>query len=180
MSPFGPVRWFRGSVYTGVALVFALGSGCAIEFLPGGNADAGGAGSGSDVRPDQSRVVVRLRNLADNEPVDVDFYAMSGVVSDVEAELFLEEHSYGDGIGLGANGRLAAGEEAVIELDCQAGLTLGTTGGTFLDLVTGEERGTGTLRWVMEGAQFSCGAIVVFEFSPADEGYQTRLFLVAG
>ena len=57
-------------------------------------------------------------------------------------------------------------------------MALGTTGGHFVDEESGADRGDGVQRWLQEGAQFTCGAEIVFEYSSLGDGaFNTVLLL---
>jgi len=140
-----------------------------------GGAATGGAGAGGDI------VTVTFRNLTDSEAVDVEFHTTDEPLADIPADLFDPNNNFlvVRSIGVGGGGRLAPGQSDTIEVDCtdSAGLLLGTSGGTFVDNESGDERGRGDERWVQEGAQFSCGATIVFEFAGSGDTFSTRLLI---
>ena len=141
-----------------------------------GGADGGttgGTGGGGDI------VTVMFRNLTDTEAVDVEFHTTEEQLASVPADLFDPDNRFllVRNIGVGGGGRLAPATSDTIELDCVPGLLLGTTGGTFVDNESGDERGRGDERWVQEGAQFSCGATIVFEFAGAGDAFSTGLLI---
>jgi len=176
----------RGSILrivAGFLFTIAIGAseGCNVDLAATLNppADNGGAGEGSS---GGDSVLVVFRNLTDSEAVEVEFYTTAEPLEVVPDDLFDPANGYlvVRNIGVGGRGIIAPGETDQLELDCVEGLTLGTTGGLFVDNETGDELGTGTSRWVQEGAQISCGAIVILEYTKEGEAFRTDLLLGAG
>lgn len=169
------------------ALCLAIGltaalSGCALEFIPdtpneNDNSNDNGSGENAMGVPDDS-VQVRLRNLTEDQAVDVEVHVTAAPPDVLPDDLFAEENFFGVGIGLGGNGRIGPGEETSIELPCSEGMAVGTLGGAFLDVVAGEQQGHGNQLWLQEGAQFSCGAVILFEFQNDGDDYFATLFLL--
>lgn len=175
-------RMARVAICVAVAAAPAL-TGCTLDILegfPNGNENANDNGSGGGMDVPNSSVEVRLRNLTADIAVDVQLHVANGPLVDVPAELFVDENFFGSGIGLGGNGRIGPGEEEVFDLDCNTGLTVGTKGGSFLDVETGEILGTGDQRWLQEGAQFSCGTVIVIEYRGETDNFTTSLSLLGG
>lgn len=157
-------------------------SGCSLEFTPNmpnenDNSNDNGTGGSSMGIPDDS-VQLRLRNLTVDQAVDVEVHVTAVSPDMLPDDLFVEENFFGVGIGLGGNGRIGPDEETSIDLPCSDGMTIGTLGGAFLDVVTGELLGHGNQLWLQEGAQFSCGAVILFEFQNDGDDYFATLFLL--
>jgi len=168
-------------------LCYTLGTGCTVEVTPTDpppSVGNGGGNGGSD--PDDETIVVRLRNLSPSQAVDVEFYAASGVVENVVATLFVDENRIGrgnavdgQGIGQANQGILNSGEQDAIAFPCGQSLAVGTNGGIFLDEETGEVQGQGANSvWAAEGAQFFCGATIVFEYSAEGSTFATNLLIL--
>lgn len=161
------------------SLLVLASTACSVtaELSPPGTGDAGGSttdrGGGDDV------VTVTLRNLTDSEAVDVELHTTEEQLANIPTDLFDPDNNFlvVRNIGVGGSGRLAPGQIDTIELDCAPGLLLGTSGGTFVDNESGDERGRGDVRWVQEGAQFSCGATIIFEFAGDGGAFSTGLLI---
>ena len=155
-------------------LVFTCG--CTISVMPdAGPAPSGGGAVGGDGL--DATVTVRFRNLTTSDAVDVEFFATNEPVDNLPDDLFLDSNSVTASIGLAGSGLIGPGQEDEIEFPCTEDLVLGTLGGTFLDDESGETQGTGDQRWSEEGPQFSCGAIIVFEYSTVGDAFVTQLKL---
>jgi hypothetical protein len=154
--------------------------GCSLEVTPGSEFpnDNGSPENVAD------KVLVSFRNLTDDEAVDVEFYFAEGDLENLPGDLFVDENRVGSdvliqdqGIGMANLATLRPGEVDSITLDCDRGLTLGTTGGEFLDAETHEARGAGTMIWLVQDAQFFCGAVIEFRFSSDGDGFKTTYSL---
>jgi len=173
-----------GSRLAGVAafacamLALSVGGGCTIDLAPVVPSD-GGNGGGSQT-PDRDTVRVIFRNLTEDEAVEVEFYATEDPLEMIPEGLFADGYLVVRNIGVGGRGVIAPGETDSIQVDCGEGLVLGTRGGLFVDNETGDELGTGTIRWVQEDAQFSCGATIVLEYTSDGDTFETHLLLGAG
>ncbi len=178
-----------------IGVLFAA-SGCTLDFVApdgvgngndnGSNSNDNGSDSGGDGDSGDPAEVISIgfRNFATTEAVRLDFYLARGAIADLPDSLFVAENLVGgdvdvDGQGLGVANQaiVEARKQDWISVPCGAALTVGTTGGTFLDEESGEIRGVGTARWAQEDAQFSCGAVVVFEYAPGGDGFTTTLLI---
>ena len=162
--------------FFGTTLLLSAPSGCdlasiAIELSQNTNNNSDPIAA----NPADGSIFVAFRNGTADAAIDVDFYVSSEPLSQVPDDLFTPDNLSLAGIGLGSNGRLGPGVQDIVEVTCADGLTLGTTGGTFIDPETGEELGFGTQRWVMQGAQFDCGETIVFEYRHNGDAYSTAL-----
>lgn len=124
-------------------------------------------------------MTIVFRNLTADEAVEVEFHATADPLERLPDDLFDPANGYQvvRHIGVGGRGIIAPAEEDLVGLDCTDGLTIGTAGGRFVDNESGDEQGTGTARWIQEGGQFSCGAIVIFEFLRDGDEFKTNLLL---
>lgn len=172
-------------VWVAMCMVVCVAStltGCTLDVLPempnendnGNDGDNGGMGVPSRV------VEVRLRNLTTDIAVDVELHISSDPLANLPGDLFAEENFFGIGIGLGGNGRIGPGEEEIFDIDCDEGMGIGTLGGSFLNAETGELVGTGNQKWLQEGAQFNCGAVILFEYRGEVDDFSTLLSLLGG
>lgn len=146
--------------------------------LPSGQDD--GAAPDDSGRPvSGEEVSVRLLNGSEFA-LDVELYVVT--VPDVatpEGLFGSPEHEYRDGIGFLSLGVLAPNAQAEVRLPCGEALFVGTTGGEFLDAVSGESVAEGTrTRHAMLGPQFDCGDRLTFQFFPDDAGEPNVLLRV--
>lgn len=172
MKRQGCRRLLPGGAGLALAVVVCL-SGCGFEIEPG-------AGRiGDDPEPDAPAagdvVTVRFRVFTAQEAVDVEFFATNDPLEVIPGDLFVPANAFSASVGLAGTGIVPPLSEDVILFPCSPTLTLGTTGGTFLDSETGEPRGTGVARWASEGPLGLCGAIVTFEFAGAEDARTTVL-----
>jgi hypothetical protein len=149
-------------------------AGCSIELGPGSDADP--APNPSDDRPVE-KVAVRFRNLTQTEAIDVEFYFSPQLLDILPDDLFQDAYRVRANIGVAGTGILVPKSQDVLEFECGDHVTLGTTGGTFLDNETGEPRGTGVPRWAQNGPLNLCGHIVTIDFMAAGEGFETAIRL---
>ena len=169
--------WLVPTVACLLAVVLAGGAGCSTDFLVGQplgelpNPSEPGGGS-VEVGP---TVTVRFVNLSLNAGVDVAFYATNEAVEVLPDDLFVETFAVSSGIGFVGLGILGPGGTDSIDFPCSETLTLGTTGGVFLDNETGEVVGEGTPRWVQEGPVGLCGFAVTFSYVPNGDSFETVL-----
>jgi hypothetical protein len=171
-------------------------SGCTLDlFTPDGWAntndngsnsnDNGSDGGGGGDSVDPTEVIsIGFRNFSTTEAVRLEFYLARGAIATVPDDLFVAENLIGgdidvddQGLGVANQAIVEARKQDWISVQCGDFLTVGTTGGTFLDAESGEIRGVGTARWVQEGAQFGCGAVIVFEYAPDGDGFTTTLLI---
>ena len=89
-------------------------------------------------------VLVRFRNFAESEAVNVEFYATNEPLETVPDDLFQEDYKVTNSIGVAGTGIVQPLRADAITFPCTESLTLGTTGGSFSDNETGEARGVGT------------------------------------
>ena len=125
------------------------------------------------VSPDE--VLIRFRNLAPVDAVDVEFYATNEALEALPDDLFQDEHRVTASIGIAGTGIIQPFREDAITFPCTADLTVGTAGGHFADNETGEAAGAGTARWAQELPLGLCGRVVTFEFFAQGEGFSTTL-----
>lgn len=118
-------------------------------------------------------VTVILANESD-VAVDTQLFVLNDVNNPQVDELFAERNQFRRGIGFLSLGILAPGEIVEVTLDCGSALTVGTTGGQFLDPETGDEITNGdTPRTATLGPQFDCLGTVVFTYRLDENGVGT-------
>jgi len=125
--------------------------------------------------PDQG-IVLRLANLTD-AAVDTELFMTTNATSNAMAELFVEENRLIDGVGIAATGLLAPLSSDEIALPCTEELTIGTSGGRFLDQETGEVLGTGTVRILQRGLVLDCGDEISLLYHRDGETYAVDVLL---
>ena len=157
-----------------VCVLLLVLSGCSTDFFtidPVNNdsPDANSSPLGSD------EVLVRFRNFADTEAVNVEFYSATGPLATLPDDLFVEENLVTVDIGVAGTGILEPFDTDSLLLPCGSELIIGTTGGTFSDNGSGEVRGTGDARWIQASAVGFCGREVVFDYIGVADGFLTQL-----
>ena len=121
--------------------------------------------------PDQ--VVVRFVNLTEGEAVDVEFYASPTTPGVLPDDLFQESHRIVTSIGVAGTGIVEPQTQDAIALPCVDGLVLGTRGGRFVEVESGEPRGAGVSRWLAQVPLGLCGGMVSFEFGKTGDAFTT-------
>ncbi len=159
-----------------LAVTWWLGTGCTVDYS--GILDPPATGeTPDDVVPAIQEVTVRFRNMT-SDVVNVQFYATNLPLEILPDDLFADEANLVTiGIGLGGSGDLGPFVADQIQFECTDDLSLGTAGGEFRDNETGEVYGDGTVRVLEQGLQFSCGAVILFEYQSTGDGYVTTLKL---
>ncbi|MFQ5591327.1 MAG: hypothetical protein ACE5HE_09210 [Phycisphaerae bacterium] len=156
---------------------------CSVDISPVGGVEND---NGSNGEPDASDDTIRVGflNLSREDAVDVEFYFAEGALENIPDDLFVEQNRVrndtliqGQGIGTANLATIRPGEEDIVTLACGRELTIGTTGGTFRDAETHEERGKGTMIWLQQGAQFFCGAAIEFRYTSDGETFNTTYAL---
>lgn len=159
-----------GVLLLALAAMFTVGcdgSGGAIFVDPPDNSN-GNDNSVPDPVPDG--VTVRLLNVSELA-LDVQLFISTDPAITTEAELFVPEHEFRDGIGFLSLGILDIGEGVDVELACSGAIFIGTRGGEFLDHMSGTSVSTGERsRLAQLGPQFDCGNRVTLRFSPDANG----------
>jgi hypothetical protein len=161
---YSRIEFARSASILVAATVF---SGCATQVVT----DQTPTSLDASVTPDE--VLVRFRNFAESEAVDVEFYATNNPLAVLPDDLFQEANRVTASIGVAGTSIVQPLRVDAITFTCTEHLTMGTTGGSFLDNETGQARGIGTMRWVQEGPLGLCGHVVTFEFRPDGEGFVT-------
>lgn len=125
----------------------------------------------------EDMVMVRFRNLAISEAVDVEFYATNEPLENLPDDLFDSGHLLSEemGIGFAGTGLVPPLRQEVIEVPCSDELIIGTSGGRFVDSDTGELRGVGRPLWLKAEGLGLCGSVVMFEFSSGERDFTTTL-----
>lgn len=164
-------------IYIGLMAALTATAGCDVELDAGPPApgDTSTLSEGARDQPTADAVIVRFRNLALSDAVNVEFYATNEPLETVPGDLFLPDNLVTASIGVAGTGIVQPRTEDAIVLPCTANLTVGTAGGSFADNESGEPRGLGAPRWAQEGPLALCGAVVTFEFSGDDAGFITIL-----
>lgn len=126
-------------------------------------------------QPMSDSVTVVFRNRTEADAVDVQFHASNAVLANVSSELFVDANKVVSSIGVAGTGIIEPGEADVISLPCADDLSIGTSGGRFLDNETGAVRGQGVARWVQERPLDLCGAVVRVDFSENGASFETSI-----
>ncbi len=103
--------------------------------------------------------------------VDTQFFVLNDVSFSQPDDLFADPNQFRRGVGFLSLGVLAPGEIVEVTLQCGTALTIGTTGGQFLDPETGDEVTTGTTRRIATlGPQFDCLDTVTITYNVSASG----------
>jgi hypothetical protein len=149
------------------SVAMAALAGCGSTVATTVSPDAGA--SNSDI------VLVRFRNQSTGPAVEVEFFASNAQLSSVPEDLFVDANRVVTNIGLAGQGILAPGEADFVTLPCSDHLTMGTTGGRFLDRESGEPRGQGQPRWIQHAPLGLCGAAVTINYQQDGDAYLTTI-----
>ncbi len=171
-----PIQWGLKGLFVGVlAGLLTVLPACSVT-LPG-NTGGGDGNTGENPVPEDKKIVsLRMANLTD-AAVDVEIYVSSNGEHITPETLFVEGNLYTDGIGLAATGLLAPDSADSVDIECSEGMVIGTTGGTFYEVETGEELGVGSARILQHGLVFDCGARVTLVFREENGVYSAELQL---
>ena len=120
-------------------------------------------------------LVIRFRNLTTTESVQVGFFATNQDIFGLPDALFNADHQVTQSIGFAGTGIIQPGSFDLIEFPCTPSLSIGTSGGNFVDFESGEPRGRGVARWAQEGPLALCGAAVSFDFAFDGTNFTTAL-----
>jgi hypothetical protein len=159
-----------------LATLFAPLAGCDLDFNPG-NGGGGGGGdmntNGTDGEPQPvpgETLFIRFANLTDEAVLADVFVSTNG--SDLTPEtLFVPANQLVDGVGLASTGVLVPQSSDTVEVACEPGTVVGTSGGVFRDPDSGADLGVGASRILQEGLVFDCGAEITFVYRLEDDGY---------
>ena len=119
------------------------------------------------------QVVVRFVNLTQGEAVDVEFFASPTSPGVLPDDLFQEANRLVTSIGVAGTGIVEPQTQDAIALPCVDGLVLGTRGGRFVEVESGEPRGAGVQRWLAQTPLGLCGGMVSFEFGKVGDSFTT-------
>lgn len=119
------------------------------------------------------QVVVRFVNLTQGEAVDVEFFASPTTLGVLPDDLFQESNRLVTSIGVAGTGIVEPQTQDAIALPCVDGMVLGTRGGRFVEVESGEPRGTGVPRWLAQAPLGLCGGMVSFEFGKVGDSFTT-------
>ena len=161
-------RWVGGIV---LGLSLLLTGGCPGVLTPPSN----GGGSGSLPSTVSGEVRIIFVNTLTREAVEVQFHATNQPLSSIPGDLFVEGSEITESIGVAGTGLLPPGLEDTITFPCTQTLTLGTMGGLFSDIESGEARGAGDMRWVQDQGLGLCGRIVTLTFSGDGQVFTTQI-----
>lgn len=130
--------------------------------------------TGDDPVP-QRFVTIRFANLSFTEAVHVDFYATNVPILNLPEELFVPANIITASVGVAGTGVVEARSTDEIKFPCTVNLSLGTTGGRFIDNESGEAKGLGTARWLQEGPLAVCDGVVIFAYRSETTGFDTTV-----
>ena len=140
-------------------------TGCETDVMSNGLAPSDTNAASDPIRPSPETVVIRFSNLTATESVQVEFYASNTPLTNVPADLFVPQNLVTRSVGFAGTGIIQPNRFDIIEFPCTPNMTIGTTGGTFVDHESGEARGVGDTRWAQEGPLALCGSAVSFDYA---------------
>lgn len=120
-------------------------------------------------------ITIRFANLSEVDAVNVDFFVTYASLSVLPNDLFVPQNFYTNDIGVAGTGVLEPRVIDEIEIECTETMTIGTTGGRFLDNESGDHRGVGTSRWLQEGPLALCDGLVIFVYRNDESGFHTTV-----
>jgi hypothetical protein len=175
----------RSLVFSRIALVSIVLvslplAGCTVT-VADPNPPADGNNDADDNRqppPPSNIIKVRFINETD-VAVDVQFYASATPVdaNDIDNTLFVPGNLRTLSIGFAGLGVIPPGEVDEITLDCSNASAIGTKGGLFTDVETGELLGAGRQRFLLIDNQYGCNDTITIFYKPDGDTYNTT-FLV--
>ncbi len=158
-----------------LAGVLVMAAGCEVTLSPNDNTN-GNDNSGPEQPVPEASIVLRLANLTD-VAVETEIYLSTNGLDVDSNSLFVPEHRVTEGVGLAATGVLAPDSTDVVDLACGEGVVVGTAGGLFRDVETGEVLGRGTPRILQEGLVFDCGATITLVYREEDGTFSVNVAL---
>ncbi len=164
---------FRLVLVAALFCELCAGIRCTVEVTPDFLQDSDAVQARTGDPPADDVVRIRFRNFTADEAVDVEFHATNNKLTNLPTDLFVSDHHVTASVGVAGTGIIEPRHEDVIEFPCTPNLTIGTSGGRFVDHETGEARGVGVPRWAQEGPLELCGAVVTFEFAGDGTGFST-------
>lgn len=162
-------------VVLGAMLVVSL-SACDLTFEPNPDGDSGELPTPDNPAPISDTVELRLVNLT-SSALEAQIYIDTNGSSATPETLFTPANLFTDKIGLAASGLIAPAGSDTAEIDCFDGLVLGTDGGSFLDVETGQELGSGEPRLLQQGFVFDCDDEITLIYRFTSGGYQVDVNL---
>lgn len=158
-------------ILLGISLLVALPA-CDVAIVPPNDNGSGGGGAGDGSGSGDSEPPAPVPDPT----VTLDLANRTGFV--VEAQIFIstngpgvtpetffvDSNAFTEGIGLASSGLMAPDSVDVADIKCGEGLVIGTTGGRFLEVETGDEVGVGPPRILQEGLVFDCGSEIALVF----------------
>ncbi|NOX59574.1 MAG: hypothetical protein GXP29_12070 [Planctomycetes bacterium] len=126
--------------------------------------------------PIADTVNLRLVNLTSSALQAQIFIGSNGSTATLE-ELFVPANLFTEKIGLAASGLLAPASSDTALIDCFDDLVIGTDGGRFLDVETGQELGMGDPRLLQRGFVFDCDDEITLIYRFTGGRYQVDVTL---
>ncbi len=174
-------QWFKTSCgHTCFVLFLALltisSAACDVAFQPDPN-DGGDDGSDQDnPTPIADTVELRLLNLT-SSALEAQIFLGTNGPDATPASLFVPSNLFTERIGLAATGLIQPAGSDTALIDCVDGLVIGTDGGRFLDVETGQLLGTGEPRLLQRGFVFDCDDEITLIYRFTNGGYQVDVNL---
>lgn len=159
-----------------LAILAVSSAACDVSFQPDPNDGGGDEPDLDNPEPIADSVELRLLNLT-SSALRAQIYIGTNGPDETPASLFVSANLYTERIGLAASGLIAPAGTDSAEIDCVDGLVIGTDGGRFLDVETGQELGTGEPRLLSRGFVFDCDDEITLIYRFTNGGYQVDVNL---
>jgi hypothetical protein len=166
---------FSYLIVLAMLVVISLLSGCPVDTSENASDISNSILPTEAILRSPDTVVIRFRNLTTSESVQVEFFATNQNITGLPDALLDVDHQVTQSIGFAGTGILQPGSFDLIEFPCTPSLSIGTSGGNFVDFESGEPRGRGVARWAQEGPLALCGAAVSFDFAFDGTDFTTAL-----
>ncbi len=172
----GVGRLLVGGKFFAVIFVAACGLVGLVSILGCGN-NFNNAEKPLQDEPPPRMVTIQFANLSTTEAVNVDFYLSYERMEFMPNGLFVSGNFFTEGVGVAGTGVIEPRSSDSIEIECTEFLSIGTTGGRFVDGESGESLGVGVPRWLQEGPLAICDGEVTFVYRSEEEGFNTTIVL---
>jgi len=159
-----------------LALLTVSSVACDVALDPNPDNGSGDEPDLDNPEPIADNVELRLINLT-SSALRAQIYLGTNGPDETPASLFVSSNLFTERIGLAASGLIQPAGSDTALIDCVDGLVIGTDGGSFLDVETGQELGTGEPRLLQRGFVFDCDDEITLIYRFTNGGYQVDVNL---
>ncbi len=174
-------RWV-GKSFGPMCVAMVLGclvgcfAGCDLTFQPNPDDGSGDDSDQDNPTPVADTVELRLLNLT-SSALEAQIFLGTNGPDETPGSLFVPANLFTERIGLAATGLIEPAGSDTALIDCVDGLVIGTDGGKFLDVETGQELGTGEPRLLSRGFVFDCDDEITLIYRFTNGGYKVEVNL---